>query len=63
MENKITVKEAKEKLQRIIDKLNTFDDNQPFAVDIADNCGGSYIEMDINWDVVETDNYVWLSVE
>lgn len=63
MENRITVKEAKEKLQRIIDKLNTFDDNKPFAVDIADNYGGSYIETDINWDVGETDNNVWLSVE
>lgn len=55
MEQKILVKDAKAKLQSLIKKLDAFDENKEFVVEIDDNCGGSYLGGDIDkWET-------WLS--
>ena len=36
------VKEAKEKLQNLVDSLNVYNDDADFDINIYDNCGGYY---------------------
>ena len=38
----MTVKEAKEKLQNLVDSLNIYNDDADFDINIYDNCGGYY---------------------
>lgn len=47
MAHKITVKDAKAKLQSLLDELNKIDENADFVFELDDSCGGSYCE-DIN---------------
>ena len=48
MKQKISVKDAKASLLSLIDKLNAFDENKEFVMEIDDNCGGSYRGGDID---------------
>ena len=48
MAQKMKVKDAKAKLQSLIDKLSTFDESKEFVMEIDDNCGGSYLGGDID---------------
>ena len=47
MAQKITVKDAKAKLQSLLNELNKIDENADFVFELDDSCGGSYYE-DIN---------------
>lgn len=47
MAQKFTVKDAKAKLQSLLDELNKIDENAAFVFELDDSCGGSYFE-DIN---------------
>ena len=58
----ITVKEAKEKLNALLEKLNGYDKNNEFAIELDDNNGGCYTENIDNFNVsVSADGIVWLS--
>ena len=45
----MTVKDAKAKLQNLIDSLNVYDDNADFDINVYDNHGGDYISNFDDW--------------
>ena len=62
---KIKVKDAKIRLQLLIDELSKIDENVDFMVELDDNCGGSYIDditkFKLNTKFVESQGKVWLN--
>ena len=64
MAQKILVKDAKAKLQSLLDELNSIDENASFNVELDDNCGGSYLDDITKWSLNKKYVYlgeVWLS--
>ena len=58
----ITVKEAKAKLNALLEKLNGYDEGNAFDIELDDNDGGCYTENIDNFNVfVSADGTVWLS--
>lgn len=58
----ITVKEAKAKLNALLEKLNGYDENNAFNIELDDNDGGCYTENIDNFNIsVSIDGIVWLS--
>ena len=61
---KIKVKDAKAKLQSLINELNKIDENVDFIVELDDNYGGSYIDditkFKLNTKYVASHGEVWL---
>ena len=63
MAEKILVKDAKAKLQSLLDELNEIDENATFNVELDDNCGGSYVDDITKWTISKKflfKNEVWL---
>jgi hypothetical protein len=63
MATKILVKDAKAKLQSLLNELNEIDDNATFNVELDDNCGGSYVDDITKWRLSKKylfNNEVWL---
>ena len=64
MAAKILVKDAKAKLQSLLDELNDIDENTAFNVELDDNCGGSYVDDITKWTLNKAhlfNNEVWLT--
>lgn len=64
MATKILVKDAKAKLQSLLDELNKIDENASFNVELDDNCGGSYVDDITKWTLNKKylfNNEVWLT--
>ena len=64
MATKILVKDAKAKLQSLLDELNEIDENATFNVELDDNYGGSYIDDITKWQLNKKylfNNEVWLT--
>ena len=59
----MTVKDAKEKLQNIIDSLNVYDDNADFVVNVYDNLGGDYTSDFDDWVLDNRTDKVVLTIE
>ena len=59
----MTVKDAKEKLQNIIDSLNVYDDNADFVINVYDNRGGDYISDFDDWVLDNRTSKVVLTIE
>ena len=57
------VKDAKEKLQNIIDSLNVYDDNADFIINVYDNRGGDYTSDFDDWILDNRTNKVVLTIE
>ncbi len=63
MATKILVKDAKVKLQSLLDELNEIDENATFNVELDDNSGGSYVDDITKWRLSKKylfNNEVWL---
>lgn len=63
MATKILVKDAKAKLQSLLDELNEIDENTTFNVELDDNSGGSYVDDIAKWRLSKKylfNNEVWL---
>jgi len=58
-----TVKDAKEKLNALLEKLDGYDENNAFGIELDDNDGcGCYTENIDNFNIsVSIDGIVWLS--
>ena len=64
MVKKILVKDAKAKLQSLLDELDEIDGNATFNVELDDNCGGTYIDDITQWTLNKQhlfNNEVWLT--
>jgi hypothetical protein len=59
----MTVKDAKAKLQNLIDSLNIYNDDADFVIDIYDNCGGYYTSDFDDWCLDTTTSKVVLTIE
>ena len=59
----MTVKNAKEKLQNIIDSLNVYDDNADFIINVYDNRGGDYTSDFDDWVLDNRTDKVVLTIE
>ena len=59
----MTVKDAKEKLQNIIDSLNVYDDNADFIINVYDNRGGDYTSDFDDWVLDNRTDKVVLTIE
>ena len=58
----ITVKEAKVKLNALLEKLNDYDEDNKFSIELDDNDGGCYTENIDNFNIsVSVDGIVYLS--
>ena len=57
------VKDAKEKLQNIIDSLNIYDDNADFVINVYDNRGGDYTSDFDDWVLDNRTSKVVLTIE
>jgi hypothetical protein len=64
MAQKIKVKDAKAKLQSLLDELNKIDENADFVMEVDDCCGGSYYSDINNWSLIDytksIEGNVWL---
>ena len=59
----MTVKDAKEKLQNLIDSLNVYDDNADFIINVYDNRGGDYTSDFDDWVLDNRTSKVVLTIE
>lgn len=59
----MTVKDAKEKLQNIINSLNVYDDNADFIINVYDNRGGDYTSDFDDWVLDNRTDKVVLTIE
>jgi hypothetical protein len=58
----ITVKEAKAKLNALLEKLNDYDEDNAFGIELDDNDGGCYTENIDTFNIsVSVDGIVYLS--
>lgn len=57
------VKDAKEKLQNLVDSLNVYNDDADLDINIYDNCGGYYTTDFNNWMLYNRTNKVVLTIE
>ena len=59
----MTVKDAKEKLQNLVDSLNVYNDDADFGINIYDNCGGYYTTDFDDWLLDNRTDKVVLTIE
>lgn len=59
----MTVKEAKEKLQNLVDSLNVYNDDADFNIKVYDNCGGFYFTDFDDWLLDNRTGKVVLTIE
>lgn len=57
------VKDAKEKLQNLVDSLNVYNDDADFDINIYDNCGGYYTTDFDEWLLDNRPDKVVLTIE
>ena len=57
------VKDAKEKLQNLVDSLNVYNDDADFYINIYDNCGGYYTTDFDEWLLDNRTDKVVLTIE
>mgnify|MGYP006976588505 CR=1 FL=1 len=59
----MTVKEAKDSLQSLIDSLNDYDENREFVLNVYDNFGAYYRGNFDDWSLDITTERISLNIE
>lgn len=59
----MNVKDAKEKLQNLVDSLNVYNDDADFDIKVYDNRGGFYFTNFDDWLLDNRTNKVVLTIE